>query len=138
MLELLNGDLANEYRHLHFYLNAASVVQGLHRNHVREFLLKEAAGEMGHSTQFADLITGFGGKPSGKINGFRTDLTDPKSILQYALLMEDEVVANYVQRQKDAEQLGGVDGRVIDIFLDEQILDSRHDADNIRNMLSGL
>ena len=138
MLDLLNGDLANEYKHFHFYLNAAMRVQGLHREQMRQYLLKEAASEMLHVQQFGDLIVGLGGAPTTSVNGFRNDLRDPREILSYALEMEDEVVANYVSRKKDAQDLGGVHGGVIEIFLDDQIMQSRQDADNIRQMIQGM
>jgi len=138
MIDLLNGDLANEYKHMHFYLNAAIRVQGLHRAELREMLFSEAKSEMKHVQEFADLIVGLGGIPSTAIKGFRSDLTRPKDILQYAQDMENEVVANYIQRQKDAQELGGVEGRWIDVFLDDQIIHSREDADNMKQMIAGL
>ena len=138
MIELLNSDLSNEYKHFHFYINAALRVQSLHRAEIRELLLEEAASEMKHVQEFGDLIVGLGGVPTTSAAGFRSDLTDPKAILMYALEMEDEVVANYIQRQKDAQELGGVDGGWIDVFLDDQIIHSRSDADNMRQMVQGM
>jgi len=138
VIDNLNEDLANEYKHWHFYINSAILIQGLNREPIRSFLAKEAAGEMQHIQEFGDLILGLGGKPTTKVNGFRNDLTDAKSILQYALSMEDEVVQNYVERKKQAQAVGGVSGSVIEAFVDGQILASRHDADNIRQMLNGI
>ena len=138
MIDLLNGDLANEYKHMHFYLNAAVRVQGLHRAELREMLFGEAQSEMKHVQEFADLIVGLGGVPTTSVNGFRNNLTNPKEILQYAHDMEMEVVANYIQRQKDAQELGGAEGGWIDVFLDDQIIHSRSDADHMRQMLAGM
>ncbi len=56
--------------------------------------------------------------------------------------MEDQVVSNYVQRINEACKLqengsdDEIDGKYIELFLEDQILDSRKDADNIRMMLS--
>ena len=138
MIDLLNSDLSNEYKHFHFYINAAMIVRGLHRAEIKELLLEEAASEMKHVQEFGDLIVGLGGKPIHNAAGFRSDLTDPKAILMYAVEMEDEVVANYIQRQKDALDLGGVNGGWIDVFLDDQIVHSRTDADNFRQMILGM
>lgn len=137
MIELLNGDIRNEYMHLHFYLHSAMMVQGLHREELREFLLEEAAGEMKHVQQFGDLIVGLGGLPENTPNIFPTELTNPVDILTHALGMEDQVVANYVQRMDQATELGGVDGRWIEIFLEDQIMQSRTDADHLRQILKG-
>jgi hypothetical protein len=55
--------------------------------------------------------------------------------------MENEVVSNYVKRIEQASALqdnGGQDkddGKYIELFLEDQILDSRGDADNILEML---
>ena len=56
--------------------------------------------------------------------------------------MEDQVVHNYVIRRSQAEYLtessdlnDKIDGTYISLFLEDQILDSRGDADDIREML---
>jgi len=141
MIDLLNEDLEREYSHWHFYMNAAVRVVGLHRKSLSKFFLEEAKGEMAHIEQFKRLIIGMDGIPSTEVADFVNHMTDPTDLLIEALKMEDEVVANYVQRMDDANELeknGGsdkVDGRHIEIFLEDQILDSRGDADNIREML---
>ncbi len=147
MIDNLNVDLAEEYFHWHFYMHYSTLVQGLHREEISEFLLKEAKGEMEHIEEFKRLIIGLGGIPVVSINNRRkawldsTVLTDPKDILSSALAMEDEVVTSYVFRIDDAQKLqqnGGkdkVDGKYIELFLEEQILNSRGDADNIREMI---
>jgi hypothetical protein len=57
--------------------------------------------------------------------------------------MEDQVVENYVIRLEQAEKISCnssisdmVDGTYVALFLENQILDSRADADNIREMLA--
>lgn len=138
MIDRLNEDLANEYKHWHFYINAAMRVQGLHRSQIRQYLINEAASEMQHIQEFGDLIIGLGGIPTTKVNGFRGELIEPKSILQYALSMEEEVVSNFVQRKKQAQSVDGVFGSRIEIFLDNQIQMSGSDADDLRQMIAGL
>ena len=133
MIDLLNGDLSNEYKHMHFYLHSSFMVQGLHRVELGEFLAEAAVDEFKHVQEFAKMIVGLGGKPTTEVNEFRS-LANPFDILSYALKMEEEVVANYVQRMQDAKELGGVDGAFIEIFLEGQILDSRQDLDELRLM----
>jgi bacterioferritin len=136
MIDLLNNDLRNEWKHLRFYLYHASAVTGLHREEYKELFLKEAAGEMLHVTEFSDLILGLGGEATHESNTFRL-MTNPKDIMYYALEMENEVVTNYVQRMKDADELGGVDGQWLEIFLEGQIQKSREDVDHYRQILKG-
>lgn len=137
MIDLLNGDLRNEWKHLRFYLYHASAVVGLHREEYKELFLKEAAGEMAHVTAFSDVIYGLGGTATKEANDFPT-FTDPNDIMRYALEMEAEVVANYVQRMQDSLALGGVDGQWLEIFLEGQIQDSREDVDHFRQIVRGL
>jgi bacterioferritin (cytochrome b1) len=134
MIDLLNNDLKNEWKHLCFYLYHASAVTGLNREEYKEFFLKEAAGEMGHVTEFSDVILGLGGTANDDRNSFEK-FTNPEQIFAYALKMEEEVVENYVQRIKDAVELGGVDGQWLEIFLEGQVQKSREDVDSYRQIL---
>ena len=144
LVDLLNEDLSREYMHWHFYMNAAIRVQTLHRVEIQELMLAEAAGEMKHIEQFGKLIVGLGGTPILKVASFDSTITDPKKILEEALKIEEDVVANYVQRMDDAEELeslGGIDkvhGRYVHIFLEDQILDSRKAVDHYKELIAGL
>ncbi len=138
---LLNEDLSREYSHMHFYLHASIVVRGLHREEYSEMFRGEATSEMTHVQQFAKLILGIGGTPNTGVATFRSDITDPIKLVEEAMRMEKEVVANYVDRMDQAivlQENGGDDrihGRYIEIFLEDQILHSRSDVDNYREIL---
>lgn len=134
MIDILNNDLKNEWKHLRFYLYHASAVTGPLTEEYKEMFLEEAAGEMKHVTQFSDLIIGLGGTAGFESNSFPV-FTDPFDIVTYALKMEEEVVSNYVLRMRDAESLGGVDGQWIEIFMENQIQKSREDVDLYRQIL---
>lgn len=137
LISLLNSDLVNEYKHMHFYLFSSFVVQGLHRQELAEFLYDSAKSEMEHIKEFSHVIIGMGGVP---ICPYRSipHLTNAKDILQYALDMENEVVSNYTQRIVDTNVLGGIEGKFIEIFLENQLLDSKNDAIHIEQMLKDL
>ena len=137
LLDLLNNDLMNEYKHMRFYLYHASAITGFHREELKEFLLKESASEMKHVTEFSDLIFGLGGKPTTSSSDF-TKFEDPIEIFQYALQMEEEVINNYVLRIKQSYALGPVDGKWLEIFLEKQIEHSREDVDHFKRILAGL
>jgi ferritin len=152
--ELLNhllSDLANEYSHWHFYMAASTSIKGLHRHEIGEFFLEQASGEMKHIEEFRRLIQGIITRRGLEMEiptlvaDFEEGLSCPKLLLAAALEMEEKVVENYVNRTSHAAELkenGGedaIDGKYVEIFLEDQILDSRSDADNIREMLeSGL
>lgn len=135
MIELLNGDLANEYKHFHFYINAAARVVGLHRKELKEFFLEQAESEMKHISQFADMIVGLGGIPTVQVNDFPSDLKEPQMLLLAALKMEKEVLGNFYERIKQAESIDELDGRWVVIFLEGQIEDTRQDVDELMQMV---
>jgi bacterioferritin (cytochrome b1) len=137
MIDVLNQDLRNEWMHLRFYLHHASMVTGLHCHEYKELLLKEAASEMEHVTQFSDLIIGLGGIPTTASNEFPV-FNDPRDIIEYAVYMESLVVSNYALRIKEATDLGGVDGQWLEIFLEKQIEHSREDVDHFKQILRGI
>lgn len=147
MVDLLIGDLANEYAHMHFYMQAATSIRGLHRQEIGEFFSEQASSEMKHVDEFRRLIQGIitrrglDRKVPSAVAEFKEDSTCPKELLQAAMEMEDQVVLNYVTRHSQAENLASngaedaIDGTYVALFLEDQILDSRGDADNIREIL---
>lgn len=137
LIEQLNSDLKNEWKHLRFYLHHASKITGLHCEEYKEFLLKSAASEMGHVTAFSDLIVGLGGIPTQESNDFPS-LNTPEEIFSYAAEMEREVFENYHVRMNEAEDLNNADGRWIVIFLEDQMKDSRQDLDHLRQILKNI
>ena len=143
IVNLLNDDLKNEWKHLQFYLHHASAITGLHAHEYKEFLLEQAASELTHVQQFSDLLFGLGATPTVEINEF-PKLTSVKLILDCAAAMEEEVVNNYVQRIAQLSTLTFhspaevSDAKWIEIFLEEQIKDSREDLDHLNRILRGL
>jgi len=148
LVDLLIGDLSNEYSHMHFYMQASTNVIGLHRQEIGEFFAEQAQSEMKHVEEFRRLVQGLitrrglDRKVPSLVAEFKDQLRCPKALLRAALEMEDKVVANYVFRRLEAECVGAtgdpedkIDATYIGLFLEDQILDSRGDADNIREML---
>jgi ferritin len=143
IVKLLNEDLKNEWKHMQFYLHHASSITGLHAHEYKEFLLEQAASEMKHVSQFSDLLFGLGVTPTTEINEF-PKFTSAKSILEAAADMEEDVVKNYVKRIAQLSTLTfhssaeAADAKWIEIFLEEQIKDSREDLDHLMRIIAGL
>lgn len=152
LIDKLNEDLEREYSHWAFYLAASTNVVGLHREEIGEFFLKAAESEMAHIVQFRKMIQGLITKRklhtsiaktvSSRIAFFRDDLIKPEQLLAVALQMEEEVVKNYAERiedccvvQENGSDEDAVDAKYVELFLEDQLTDSRGDADNIREML---
>lgn len=138
LINLLNQDLLNEYKHMHFYLYAAITVQGLHRIELAEMFEEHAKEEMQHVKEFSKLILGLGGQPvSGPCEFFIYE-SNPRNLLQFALNMEMEVAQNYFDRILDAERLDSMEGKFVVIFLEDQLLHSKSDADEFAQILKNI
>lgn len=146
LIELLNSDLKNEYKHMHFYLYYASLFTGPHHDSMRDLFLKQASSEMHHVHEFSKLIVGLDGKPTSESNLFDVNLKTTKQIVFAAIEMEEEVVKNYVQRCIDAASLdknvgigmSSVTAKYVQIFLEGQIQDSQSDIDHMKQIFKGL
>lgn len=132
IIQILKSDLINEMTHMMFYLRNSASLKGLHRQEIRELFLEEAASEMKHVQQFQDMIVGLGGNIAGLMPKEVPSYQCPSKAVRHAYNMEIEVVRNYVDRISQSQELGGVDGQFLEIFLEEQILHSRTDADNLK------
>lgn len=133
----LNSDLVNEYTHMHFYLQSSFLVEGTYRHEVSEWLAEHATSEFGHIQEFAKVIVGLGGVPRHEHKSF-PNLTDPHEIFLYAQDLEREVVTNYVHRMEEivgSKELDPSDAKYVELFLEDQILDSRGDLDEIKQFL---
>ncbi len=137
MIELLNEDLKNEYKHHHFYLHASFVLRGLDRLHFGPWLRKQAEEELNHVAEFANKISALGTLPTTESNPFPNNLTKAQDILNFAISMEKEVVANYHLRLKQASHLYESTGKYYDLVLlyEDQIEDSQRDIDEMIKMV---
>ncbi len=133
LIDKLNGDLVNEYTHMHFYLHHSVMVRGINRAEISEWLFEHAKSEFEHVQQFAKLIVGLGGIPVTDHNPFQT-YTSPDAIFRYAYNLEAQVVANYAHRMEELDkemELQLEDKKYVILFLEDQLLDSRADLDEI-------
>jgi hypothetical protein len=134
------SDLRNEKKHMLFYLTAASTVGGIHREEFKEYFAKEAASEMAHVIEFQNALLGLGvdlteTNDAVEFNHYILSYS-PIELLDYALKMEAEVVANYAQRIKeDVKLLQEPDQTWMENFYEDQLVKSREDVDNLRMLL---
>lgn len=139
LVKLLQEDLYNEVKHMNFYLRAATEVEGLHREELREFFLKEAHEELDHVSQFSTLISYLGGIVDHNAQIFWTFGHNPYSILQEAIRMEQQVATNYAFRLQQTEapayDIGSFTPKLYDpaiatahVFYEDQIKNSQYTA----------
>lgn len=140
IIELLNQDLRNEYKHHRFYLHASFVLRGFERLYFGSWLKKQAMEELEHIEEFAAKIVALGGDPTADANDFPKNLVDAQDILKYAITMEQEVVTNYHVRLKQSQELSESTGQHFDLVLlyEDQIEDSQRDIDEMIKFLPRL
>ena len=140
-LEIMNGDLQNEWTHLQFYLYHASAASGLHAHEYKEFLTESAQGEMKHVQAFLDRLFGLNytqPNQSGKVFSCATRVED---ILTLAVRLEDEVVKNYAERLQQLDELAQahpVQSAYLKVFYEDQLQDSYEDCEHLRRMLKNV
>ena len=137
--ELMNGDLANEWTHLQFYLYHASSSTGLHAEEYKEFFTDAAKGEMEHVQQFLDRLFGLGfNLPNSSGKQFPV-FTKVDSALAHAVKLEEEVAANYVTRLNQLDEVAKtwpVPAAYLKVFYEDQLQDSYEDCEKLRRILA--
>ena len=131
LIEGLNEDLAFEYAAVIQYRTYASLVKGPWRQELREFFATEIADEMTHAQLLADKVVSLGGIPVVKAADVKVT-EDAAKMLQHSLDDEEATVKRYVERRRQAEELGE-HGLAID--LDDLIADETKHRDELRLML---
>lgn len=135
IIALVQEDLKNERKHLAFYLQASVMIKGLHREELREFLLKEAQGELKHVEEFSELIVHLGGVPGTEVNAYPSNLSDPFLILSYVVKMEQEVADIYASRLRATHEMENSATAYAHVFYENQIQDSQHTAWEVNQMV---
>lgn len=137
-LEIMNGDLQNEWTHLQFYLYHASAAAGLHTHEYKEFLTEASQGEMQHVRAFLDRLFGLNypqPNQSGKSFPCATRVED---ILTLAIRLEEEVVKNYTERLQQLDELAHAHpttAAYLKVFYEDQLQDSYEDCEHLRRMV---
>jgi bacterioferritin (cytochrome b1) len=138
LAELVNSDLKNELKHLQFYLHAGAMLRGLHREELKEFLWKEAASELLHCQEFAELVVHLGGVPTTETSPFQTGMTCPVAILKYVVEMENQVAEIYRERLVQTHEMETPAEAYAHVFYEDQIKDSQRTAWEVEQMIVSL
>jgi bacterioferritin len=127
----LNIDLAHEYAAVIQYRTYASAVSGPHRQELRAFFTGEIADELGHAQLLADKIISLGGQPT--VVPAKVKYTeDAKEMLQNSLADEVATIERYIERRRQAEELGEAG---LAVALDDVIADETGHRDELRQVL---
>jgi bacterioferritin len=127
----LNEDLAFEYAAVITYRTYASQVEGRWRMELRAFFEAEIPDELNHARILADKIVALGGVPTVAAAPVKS-ASSAKEMLENALGDEKATLARYVERRRQAEELGH-HGLAVD--LDDLIRDESNHRDEIEMVL---
>lgn len=104
LIELLNKDLGLEYTACIQYTQHQGVIKGAMYQNIQKELLVHAQEELAHATILAAQIDYLGGFPTVEMPSPKTSKDNVK-MLQQDLDGENDAIARYVTRIKQAEEL---------------------------------
>jgi bacterioferritin len=127
----LNEDLAAELGTVIRYTYQASRSFGLGGLELREMFARETQDEIGHAAFLMDVIVDLGGEPTTTPKTFEKP-DDVRAMLELDLAMENEDVANYLERAEQADELGLAE---LKMKLEEMAADEAGHARDLRRIL---
>ncbi len=121
LVELLNEDLAGEYRAIIAYVVYSQVLKGAAYTDIARELEIHAAEELQHAIKIAKQIDYLGGMPCVTPLQVKS-LSDPEEMLREDLDNERETVGRYRERIRQAEAMGeyGLSETLRAIIVQEQ------------------
>src|SRR5678816_3606066 len=105
MIQLLNEDLAGEYQAIIAYTVYSQVLKGAAYTDIARELEAHAGEELAHAIKIAKQIDYLGGMPGVVAKPVKTS-NDPVEMLSADLENEQETVARYRDRIRQAEAMG--------------------------------
>ncbi len=105
MIELLNEDLAREYQAIIAYTVYSQLLKGAAYTDIARELEKHAGEELNHALKISKQIDYLGGTPTVVARKVKLS-KEPKELLRFDLENEQETVANYRIRIRQAEAMG--------------------------------
>jgi bacterioferritin len=131
LIDNLNQDLSNELAAIIQYITYSAQVTGPFRPQLVSFFLKEVPDEQGHAEFLANKVVALGGVPTTMPAPVAPAETN-KELLEAALVAERKAVAGYIQRAKEAEEIGDVG---LQVQLEDMVRDETGHAEEIERML---
>jgi bacterioferritin len=119
LLDGLNWNLAGEYQAILMYTHYSAKLTGPYRRELRALFQAEIADEQGHAQFLSDKIAALGGEPTTQPRPV-PHADQPREMLGHALAAEEQAIADYNARIRQAEGFGDfglkadLEGRVAD------------------------
>ena len=131
LIDNLNGDLAGELGAIIQYLTYAAKVTGPYRPQLAQFFLAEVADEQLHAQFLANKIVSLGGEPTTIPRPVPVAHTN-REMLEAVLAAERQATADYIQRARQADELGE---KGLAVQLEDMVCDESGHAEETERML---
>lgn len=133
LIEGLNHDLAGEYQAILMYVHYSAKLTGPYRRELRAFFQAEIADEQGHAQFLADKIAALGGEPTTDPRPV-PEAHQPLEMLQSALAAEEQAIADYNVRIRQAE---GFEDFGLKADLETQVADETRHKEELERIIAG-
>jgi bacterioferritin len=133
LVEGLNHDLAGEYQAILMYTHYSAKLTGPYRRELRALFQAEIGDEQGHAQFLADKVAALGGEPTTEPRPV-PHADQPREMLEYALAAEEQAIADYNARIRQAEGFGDF-GLKAD--LEGQVSDETRHKEELERIIAG-
>jgi bacterioferritin len=133
LVEGLNHDLAGEYQAILMYTHYSAKLTGPYRRELRALFQAEIGDEQGHAQFLADKVAALGGEPTTEPRPV-PHANQPREMLEYALAAEEQAIADYNARIRQAEGFGDF-GLKAD--LESQVSDETRHKEELERIIAG-
>jgi bacterioferritin len=133
LVEGLNHDLAGEYQAVLMYTHYSAKLTGPYRRELRALFQAEIADEQGHAQFLADKVAALGGEPTTE-PGPVPHANQPREMLEHALAAEEQAIADYNGRIRQAESFGDFG---LKASLETQVADETRHKEELERIIAG-
>src|SRR5271166_682383 len=133
LIDGLNHDLAGEYQAIVMYIQYSAKLTGPYRRELRALFQAEIIDEQGHAQFLADKIAALGGEPTTTPRPV-LNADQPLEMLGHALIAEEQAIADYRARVRQAEDLGDLG---LKVELENQVADETRHKEELERIIAG-
>jgi bacterioferritin len=115
------------------YVHYSAKLTGPYRRELRALFQAEVADEQGHAQFLADKIAALGGEPTTRPRPV-PPAGQPREMLEQALAAEEQAIADYNARVRQAEGFGDFG---LKVGLENQVADETRHKEELERIIAG-
>lgn len=134
LIKKLNEDIQHEIQAALTYLYQSAVAPGFRGEELREILAPDINEEIGHAVLLADHVVALGGAPDLTVPPIKTHAT-VEEMLAHDIQLEEEAIRDYIERVKQADELGEIG---LKVQLENLVAEETSHRDKLKRIARGL